>query len=408
MRTTRGALACVLLSLAGLGLCIYLGVLHIGLIRGELLGGAACGGPGSLFNCHAVTASPVGRFAGLPLWVWGLIGYLASLNLASIAWLFPDAAARALTLLTGLALGFVAVDAALLAVMVVQIRHLCLFCLLTYLVNLLLAVIGRWALGQPWRQIVGGLGAAARAFLPSRARPVAWLFWGMTTLGAVGAVALHVAVLYAVMGIPGAAHRQMVEFASREPRVAVDTAGDPSVGPAGARLELVEFSDFFCPVCQRAWKFNAIILAGHRRDVRFTFKQFPLDTSCNQAIGRMLHPGACLVAAASECAHQQGRFWEFHDLLFEEGHEYNTANLEGDASHLGLDVGRFKACLDSGEGLAAVRRDIEEGHRLGVASTPTYVINGLKMTGLVSPPMLDELVRVLNEVEPRGTGGGGP
>ena len=395
MRASRGALVCVVLSLAGLGLCAYLGFLHIGLLRGELLGGAACGGTGSIFNCHAVTGGRLGSVAGLPLWVWGMIGYLAALHLAFIAWAFPEASSKALTLLVSLAASFLLVDAALFVAMVTQIRYLCLFCLLTYLVNLLLFVIGKRALAQPWSAVLGQLGSALGAFLPSPRRPFAWLFWGSLTLGACGSVALHAAATYASLGSPGALQAQLNQFVASGQRTPPETSGDPSNGPSTARIELVEFSDFFCPACQRASRFNAIILASYRDETRFIFKHFPLDTACNDAIGRSVHPGACMIAAASECAHQQGKFWPFHDLMFKQGHAYNPAHLEADIQRLGINGEQLTRCLSSGEGMEAVRRDIGEGKRLGVTSTPTYFVNGLKMAGMMSPAIFEGLVDAL-------------
>jgi len=168
-------------------------------------------------------------------------------------------------------------------------------------------------------------------------------------------------------------------------------------GPASASFHVVEFSDFFCPACQRASKLNTILLASHRRDTTFVFKHYPLDTTCNTQVTRMVHPGACTVAAASECAHLQGKFWPVHDLMFEAGHLYNVARLEEDMTRLGLDLPRFRACMQSGEGMEAVRRDIAEGARIGVSSTPTYIINGVPIAGGVTPTTFDDLTAVLKE-----------
>ena len=216
-------------------------------------------------------------------------------------------------------------------------------------------------------------------------------------LGVSASVGLHAATSFVSQGSPGTIQKQIREFASHEPRVYPEISSDPSVGPSNTPLQIVEFSDFFCPVCQRASKFNTIILASHRQDVRFIFKEFPLDTSCNDAVQRMLHPGACAVAAAAEYAHLQGKFWPLHDRIFEEGHQYNPSILEQDAARLGLDMPRFRACVSSGEGMAAVKRDVAEGKRLGVTSTPTYVVNGLKVSGIMTPAMFEQLVAVLRD-----------
>jgi protein-disulfide isomerase len=103
------------------------------------------------------------------------------------------------------------------------------------------------------------------------------------------------------------------------------------------------------------------------------------------------------VAAAAECAHSQGRFWGFHDLIFERGGIYNIGHLERDAERLGLDMARFRACLQSGEGMEAVKRDIAEAVKIGVPSTPTYVINGVPMVGMLNPATFEEMAAVLRE-----------
>ncbi|MBI4341010.1 MAG: DsbA family protein [Candidatus Omnitrophica bacterium] len=395
MVSSRRSLWCFLLSLLGLGLCAYLALVHFALLRGELLGGMACGGPGSgPFNCHAVTAGRHGFFAGVPLWVWGTIGYLAAAHLALLAKSVPDVAPQAMTALAALALAFVLVDAVLLIVMLTQVKYLCLFCLLTYATNLALLLTARWAVGQPWRALLRGAGPALQALLPGPRRPLAWILWGGTALAAFGVVAAHAAATYVSHGAPGLVKRQVSEFVLKEQRVHVEAGASPSKGPAQAPVTVVEFSDFFCPACQKASKFNTIMLAG-RTDARIVFKHFPLDTACNEAVNRMVHPGACAVAAAAACAHQQGKFWPLHDRIFLKGHDYQPAQLRADAHQVGLHLEQFDRCVASGEGMEAVRRDIAEGQRLGVVSTPTYFVNGLKMPGLLGPAVFEALVDLL-------------
>lgn len=395
MRVQRAAWLCAALSLIGLGISAYLGVLHIALLRGELIGGAACGASGTVFNCHAVTGSAYGSALGVPLAFWGLLGYLATLTLALIAWQFPEWSAKALLALTTLGLLFVAIDAGLLLTMVTQIRYLCALCLLSYVVNLLLLMAARRGTGQPWRAVVTGAFSSLGAWLPRPRLAVVWIFWGVTLTGALGTASVLAAVSYMQQGAPGALRKQITKFVQEQRRVTVDVAGDPIAGEPGRPIQIVEFSDFLCPSCQRAAKLNPIILAGHRREVAFVFKQFPLDSSCNTSISRMVHQNACQLAAAAECAHEQGKFWALHDAIFEQGSAYKVESLERDAARLGLDAAAFKACLDSGRGLDAVKRDIAEAARLGVSSTPSYFINGVPVVGVLTPAMFDEFLRAL-------------
>ena len=308
MTPSRKVSACFFLGLIGLGLCFYLGWLHLGLLRGELLGGAACGSTGSVFNCHAVTAGRFGSFLSVPLWVWGMTGYLGIIFLSLIAWNFPEAATDATALLAGLALFSVSVDTVLFFIMVTQVKYLCLFCLLTYLTNLSLLIAARWAAQRSFKDIFHGLGKAIAAFLPGPRQPYGRIFWVVFLLSACGGFIVHASTSYVAQGSPSMLHAQIQDFVSKESRAHITVDGDPLEGPEAAPITLVEFSDFFCPACQKASRFKPIMLSSHRKELRFVFKHFPLDTDCNDAINRMVHPGAGAIAAASECAYLQGKF----------------------------------------------------------------------------------------------------
>ena len=394
-RPAAGAPWCALLSLLGAAIAGILTFVHLGLLRGELLGGAVCKAEGA-FNCHAVTGGAWGTVLGMPLALWGLLGYLAVLALALYALAASDAAQQAMTLTVALATLFLILDAVLLTLMATVIHYYCALCLATYAVNLALLLVAVWASGGSWWGALGRAPAALAALVPSAAHPSAWLVWGMLAVSAAGVAGVHLAAGFVSRGPFGAMRRQVEEFIAKQGRVSVDTAKDPRIGRAAAPFQIVEFSDFLCPACQRASTLNPIILAG-RPDTSFVFKHYPLDTACNGQITRSVHPGACRVAAASECAHEQGRFWEFHDLVFAEGPKYNVNRVEQDAAQLGLDTPRFQACLQSGQGLEAVKRDIAEGVKAGVSSTPTYVVNGLPIAGGMTPSVYEEFVAALKE-----------
>ncbi|MBI4354103.1 MAG: hypothetical protein HY595_02590, partial [Candidatus Omnitrophica bacterium] len=154
MRATRHAVICLLLSLVGIGLCVYLTVVHIALLRGELIGGVGCGALGTRFNCHAVTASPFGSLFGTPLSLWGLIGYLATATLAFIAWHFPEWTQKAFAGIAVTALLFLVIDAFLLFIMVTRIGYLCPACLASYAVNLGLAGCAARASGKSLSELI--------------------------------------------------------------------------------------------------------------------------------------------------------------------------------------------------------------------------------------------------------------
>ncbi len=397
MKPTYAARLCALLSLVGLAITGYLVFLHLGLMRGELLGGSACGGHGAL-NCHAVTASRWAELLGIPLAFWGLLSYVVMLALSLFGAQSDEDGAQSINLIWLLALVMVGMDAWLFYLMAVKIRYFCLFCLITYGVNLLLLVVAWQALGtSPIRALVRSPAAIVN-LLPSSKQRATWLFWGVVVIGGAGIAGIHASTLYLSRGTLKNQLPQIREFLANQPRVAISSEGDPTRGAAKPVRRLIEFSDFMCPVCQRASKINEIILASHRDDLQLVFKNYPLDMACNSHIQRTPHEGACQIAAASECAHQQGKFWAFHDQVFEAKPPYDVKLIETDAASSGLDMAQFQSCMSSGQGMEAVKKDIEEAVKAQVSSTPTYVLNDIVLRGALTPTAYDDFIEALEDV----------
>jgi protein-disulfide isomerase len=160
-----------------------------------------------------------------------------------------------------------------------------------------------------------------------------------------------------------------VAAAQEAPRVTVDPA--MSRGPADAAVTIVEWSDYECPYCKRAQEVLLRLQGEFPDTVRLVFKDFPLRS----------HPGAIPAASAARCAGAQGRYWEYHDLLFVAQPDFSRDHLVGYARRLGLDVEQFSECLDGGRFLDAVRADQREGVQAGVRATPTFFINQRKIEG---------------------------
>lgn len=151
-------------------------------------------------------------------------------------------------------------------------------------------------------------------------------------------------------------------------------------GPADAKIVIVEYSDFQCPACRAALPGLKQLLELYGKDIRVVFKHFPLERP---------HPHARPAAAASECAGRQGKFWEFHDGLFDSqagwgGHDQRAdpkPSFRALAKSLKLDPASFEACLADPAPDKAVAEDMTEGDRRWVQSTPTFFVNGRRFVG---------------------------
>jgi protein-disulfide isomerase len=167
------------------------------------------------------------------------------------------------------------------------------------------------------------------------------------------------------------------------PRVEVTTAAtDPVKGPPTAPVEIVEFSDFQCPFCARVQPTLKQLLARYGDRVRLVFKDFPLAG----------HPDAFPAAGAAQCAREQGKFWEYHDVLFANQHALGREDLKRYAAGLKLDGPAFSACLDEERDKYLVQADVDESQRYGVNSTPTFFINGRLLTGAQPAQAFEQII----------------
>jgi len=142
----------------------------------------------------------------------------------------------------------------------------------------------------------------------------------------------------------------------------------PMLGRADAPVTLVEFSDYQCPFCQRFFATTLSALKKHYVDtgkVRYVFRDFPLD---------QMHPQARKAAEAAHCAVEQGKYWEMHEVLFQNQRTLAPPQLAEYARTVGVDGSKFDECLSSGRHAARVERGLAEGAAVGVQGTPTFVV----------------------------------
>lgn len=161
---------------------------------------------------------------------------------------------------------------------------------------------------------------------------------------------------------------------------------DPFIGAADAPVTIVEYGDFGCPSC-RAWHNAGIfeqVRAVYGDQVRFMWRDFPVITARS--------PKA---AEAAQCAYDQGLFWEYHDLLFEQASSLSISDLKDNAAVLGLDTALFDQCLDSGQHQATVERDLQDAYRRRFRGTPSFLVNDQPLAG---PPNFQYLQSLIEPI----------
>jgi protein-disulfide isomerase len=178
-----------------------------------------------------------------------------------------------------------------------------------------------------------------------------------------------------LQGRPAQAQAPSVPAPETQTIVSID--GAMTKGDKNAKLTLVEFTDFQCPFCARHQRDtmpqieNEYIKTGK---VRYVLRDFPLES---------IHPQAFKGHEAANCAAEQNKFWEMHEKLFANQRAMTPKDVTGYAEAMGLDMGKFQSCLDTGKYAAKVRKDLTDAQKYGATGTPTFFI------GLTDPKSSD-------------------
>jgi len=313
----------------------------------------------AFINCDRVATSRWSVFLGLPVAVWGLLGYGLIAITAAIGLRRAREGSWPAGALFALSAAAAATSVVLALVSELLIGALCLYCAGSWLVAFALLAVA-WSACRP-----EGVAAAVRADVA--------LFAGrpLLTLGTL--VAMGVLV--------GISARAQPHYWEAPPA----SAAAPPVAPRSGPTIIVEFSDYECPFCAKAHDELKALVAS-RPDVKVVKRHFPLDASCNPMIKRTMHPEACRLARAAICAERQGRFPEMDDALF--ANQQAKRPVEELAGAIGLDLPAFRACLTAPETARRLSEDVATGIQIGLRATPTYVVNGVQYTGTLPPGAL--------------------
>lgn len=359
-------------TLALVGLCVagYLAMLHYQAGERGTFASPLCT-ISSTINCNAVLGSVYARLFGVPIATWAALTYVAILGtsfLGSIgvivflcSWSFVFSLYMA-----GLSL--------------FTLKAGCLFCMSLYAINIglfisALALI-RQTKGLGFQQLRYGLAACVVLALG--------FGWAQAKLADKISPSSDTA-----------SSKGFAETYDKLRQVTLNTTERNIKGPLQAAVTISEFVDFRCPACARAHAVGKQLMEKYPDDVRVIFHSYPLDNECNSSLERQVHAASCLASYAAECAGEQGKFWEFADRLFvDQQREFSRPDLEVHANAVGLDINAFNTCMNSGQTKGVVRKDIEEGIRVGVNATPTLVVNGRVVEGLPTPEQFDTIVAI--------------
>ncbi len=375
------SLVALLLCLVGVAVSIELIRIHV-LVHTDPAYHSLCAVSEGV-NCETVAISPYSVFAGIPVAVWGTLGYLAMGILAGWSLLrarpHPDWPWGGLVVLS---IFSVCVSAVLAFLAATRIDSLCLFCMASYAINLALLAVGFVRVRRSGRGVGALLAADARALC---SRP-----W--TALG----LQLAWLLLVGMLEWRFPRYWQSPGWADL-PKLLEGTGSEGAhwIGAEHPVLEIVEFSDYECPHCRAAHKRMRLLVGSNPERVRLVHRHLPLDMACNPNITRPFHLHACRFARAVECAGFQGRFWEMNDAVFAAQDQRKTGDVDPVllAVRLGMNRSAFQACLDSQVVRDRISADIQQARAKGVRGTPTFFIENRVFLGGIPDSEIEKALR---------------
>jgi protein-disulfide isomerase len=162
-----------------------------------------------------------------------------------------------------------------------------------------------------------------------------------------------------------------VKIKIEPPRVTIDTGNNPSIGPKGAKIQLVEFTDYQCPFCGRVRPAINQLIDDYKDKLRYTLMDFPLS----------FHQYAKKAHEAAHCAGDQGKYWEYNKDIWSKQQALQVDELKKYAKELKLNTKKFDECLDSGKYTERVEENVKIGANAGAQGTPSFFINGIFLSG---------------------------
>lgn len=380
----------LLLVLIAIGFHIYL-TLHYYELNFGLGSGESICNLNSKFNCDTVSASPFAALLGMPLALWGAAtnGFLAIMILMSIlGWVASSERHKRYTLWLSAVIASASIVMGFIST--TQIGTYCLFCMGAYILSFLTLILLR--LDMP--KTTDSLPAAVKFLFSSDIKYVLFL------------LAVPVAVLFFhksyVMNAGGAELDKILKSTISDWQAAPQTnmsvtAPSISKGPDQAKMVISEFADFRCSHCKQAVA-GLKAFFGSRNDIKMQFYTFPLDGTCNEALGANGDGISCLLAKNVYCAEKVAqKGWLMHDHIFSIQEKVNTlSSLEAVKDMMNVAYSTFSIsadeqlkCVDDPETDKAIRAQAKLGQTAGVQGTPTIFVNGKKLPRGQLLPVLD-------------------
>ena len=333
-------------------------------------------------NCDTVSQSPYAIFLGIPVPVWGVIGYVFVLLLLLIAGTRAARPKRVWAMLVVVALLYSGYSVVLAVISHFYINSYCIMCIVSYGINFLLLFLS-WLV---WRRFeVGRLMISLRqdlTFLRQKSRFSTAVF-----------LPFCAGVMILWLSIPA--------YWSLKPEaIAADVAtgqtddGHPWIGSENPALVITEFADYLCFQCNKMHFYLRRLASRYPGKIKIIHRHFPMDHAVNPIVQKPLHQGSGILALLAIYAGTEDRFWQMNDYLFATARSEAKIDLRTVADAVGMDYNKLAQSIRMPRIRQQLHADIIDALKLGITGTPAFLIDGRLYTAQIPPEVLTRVIKL--------------
>jgi uncharacterized membrane protein len=371
----------LILSVCGLAVSAYLAIAHYRNYN-DIEYKSFCAISRSL-NCDTVAQSPYAVVLGVPLAVWGMLGYVFFSWVVLFFRRCKDSR-RGWAVIVGV-LGFFCISSLYLAgISKFIIRSYCLMCIITYAVNFLLLYFSWLAMkrfgDETFRlQLKGDM-----AFLRNRFRQAG--LGGTIFLVVFGSAVLFYPNYWTFQALPNSVFLDS----------GVTEEGSPWIGAKEPSLTIVEFTDYMCFQCAKMHNHLRQLVNRFPDKIRLVHRHFPLDERINPIVKEAFHTNSGLVSLFAILSQDSGKFWQVSDRLFRDARQ-KKISIRKIAEDMDIDLSNFEKRINDGDMVKKLQEDIRAGLKLEITATPSYLIDGKVYSGTIPDDVLSVVTRATDD-----------
>jgi len=324
-------------------------------------------------NCDTVSQSPYSIFIGVPVPIWGIIGYTFFMLFLPFAWNRKAKKQRIWPILLFISLAFSIYSVILAYISTFYIHSYCMMCIVSFGISFLLLYY-TWLVRKRFGKsgIIKGL-MLDIGFLWEKKKKTIPIFLSTLCI-----------IIFLLISFPSY-WKFSPPVLSKSIPSGITEDGYPWIGAEKPLLEITEFTDYQCFQCKKMHFFLRKLVEKNSDKIRLIHRHFPMDHKFNPIVKEPFHVGSGVMAFFAEYAQTQGKFWEMNDILFSIADNTNVINIKKLADRVGLDYRALSLSRRNRIIRYRVKHDIAIGMKLGIDGTPGYVIDGEVYLGQIPP-----------------------